>query len=512
MYHRAKTFFLANALVGAVSLLALPLGGATCDSLNALKIRATTITSANVVAPGAFLPAGVTEGTPDAQPYRNLPEFCRVQGVVAPSPDSHIEFEVWLPTHGWNRKYEGIGNGGFAGAISYAFMAGALANGYATSSTDTGHQASGTDASWALDHPEKRIDFGYRAIHETALASKTVIRAFHGEAPQHSYFTSCSNGGRQALMEAQRYPEDYDGIIAGAPANYWTHLMAEAIGLIQATAAEGYIPAAKIPAIEAAVLAACDATDGIRDGIVGDPRKCRFDPALLLCRGEDSSNCLTRAQVAALKRIYTGVPSMFPGRVPGAEGGLGGWSTWITGTKPESGLMYQFSTQFFKNMVYQNAAWNYGTFRDSEIASVDQTASSVYNARNPDLGKFKSQGGKLILYHGWNDPAISALSTIDYYDSVVTRMGRGAVNEFARLFLIPGMQHCGGGPGWSQFDAMKAIEDWVEHKQPPNQLTGAHATNGQIDRTRPICAYPMEAKYKGTGSTDDAANFTCALP
>jgi hypothetical protein len=497
----------------ALLLATVPLGAATCGSLTNLKLPAASIKAARVVASGAFRPAGAGADTGNTEPYKILPEFCRVEGVLAPSRDSHIEFEVWLPINGWNRKYEGIGNGGFAGAISYQQMAAALANGYAASSTDTGHSANAVDASWALGHPEKRIDFGYRAIHETALAAKAVIRAFYGSAPQHSYFSSCSNGGRQALMEAQRYSEDYDGIIAGAPANNWTHLMAEAIGISQAMAGDGYVPANKIPAISAAVAAGCDALDGVGDGVLGDPRKCHFDPGTLRCRGAESERCLTDAQIATLKRIYAGAPSVFPGRVPGAEDGLGGWSLWLTGSKPESSLMHMFSTQFMKNMVYEDVSWDFRRFHaETGLNAVDQKTAAIYNATNPDLGKFASRGGKLILYHGWNDPAISALNTVNYYEAINSKMGRKTVNDFARLFLVPGMQHCGGGPGVSQFDALKALEDWVERKQAPAQIIGSHATNGQVDRTRPICAYPMEAKYRGTGSTDEAANFVCGLP
>jgi len=313
-------------------------------------------------------------------------------------------------------------------------------------------------------------------------------------------------------MEAQRYAEDYDGVIAGAPAYFWTHLMAEAAGETLASSGPGYIPAAKLPALQAAVLSACDAMDGVRDGVLGNPRKCFFDPQSLLCQGPESDRCLTGSQIAALKRIYAGEPSIFPGRVPGAEAGPGSWGLWITGPKPESSLMYTFSTQFFKNMVYENAAWDYRTFRMEQVPDVDRRVAAIYNATNPDLGKFKSRGGKLLLYHGWSDPAITPLTTINYYESVVSKMGQRTVNDFTRLFLVPGMQHCGGGPGTSRFDMLTALEQWVEHGKAPVQVTGSHMTNGQVDRTRPICAYPMEAKYKGTGSTDEAVNFSCALP
>ena len=272
-----------------------------CEPLSKLALPGATITEARSVPAGAFTP-------PEGKPIPDLPSFCRVAGVIKPSSDSNIQFEVWMPASGWNGKFQGIGNGGFAGSISYAGLAGAVRHGYATASTDTGHHASGTDAGWALNHPEKIVDFGYRAIHETAAKAKAIIHAFYGEAPRRSYFSSCSNGGRQALMEAQRFPDDYDGIIAGAPANFWTHLLTQAAWDIQATMQDpaAYIPAAKIPAIEAAALAACDALDGVKDGVLDDPSKCHFDPSQLLCKGPESDACLTAPQVGALKKIYAG--------------------------------------------------------------------------------------------------------------------------------------------------------------------------------------------------------------
>src|SRR6266852_6028022 len=316
-----------------LSLLAAPLFAATCDSLASLKIADTTITSAETVAAGAFLPPNALADTPAAAAYKNLPAFCRVLGAIAPTGDSHIEFEVWLPTSGWNGKYLGVGNGGFAGAITYSGgignapgLAEAVRAGYAGSSTDTGHRASGTDADWALGHPEKIVDYGYRGIHETAEKSKAVIKAFYGEAPRKSYFSSCSNGGRQALMEAQRYPDDYDGIIGGAPANFSTHQNASNIWVAQALLSDpaSYIKPAKLPAIEVAVLAACDAGDGVKDGVLDDPRKCGFDPSELWCKGTETDSCLTTPQLAALKKIFAGPKNskgeqIFPGMMPGGS-------------------------------------------------------------------------------------------------------------------------------------------------------------------------------------------------
>ena len=512
-------------------LLTAPLLAATCESLTGLKLTNTTITSAQTVAAGAFtLPGGSQPGQAPAD-YKGLPAFCRAQGVIQPSRDSHIEFEVWLPASGWNGRYEGWGNGGFAGSIEYGDLADAVANGYAASSTDTGHKGNVIEAKWALGHPEKVTDFGYRAIHVTAEVSKAIISAYSGTAPQHSYFNSCSNGGREALMEAQRYPADYDGILAGAPANYWTHLLASAAVEIRMLGdPAGYIPAAKLPAIEAATLAACDAQDGVKDGIINEPSRCKFDPAQLLCKGAESAACLTAPQVASLQKLYAGARDssgkpIFPGRVPGGETGPGGWGLWITGPAPGTSLMFGFGTGFFTNMVFENAAWDYHSFqadRDTKVA--DDKLSRALNATDPDLKRFRDRGGKLIVYHGWNDPAISPLNSIDYFRSVQAKMGAKETNGFVRLYLAPGMSHCGGGPGPDSFgqgsvaaadpqhSMSKALEGWVENGAAPDKIIASKYKASSVVRTRPLCPYPQVARYNGSGSTDDAASFACVAP
>ncbi|MBZ5579074.1 MAG: tannase/feruloyl esterase family alpha/beta hydrolase [Acidobacteriia bacterium] len=517
-------------------LLAAPLTAATCDSLGALKLANTRITAAQVVAAGAFAPAAAPQIGQAPADYKKLPAFCRVQGVIQPSADSHIEFEVWLPASGWNGRYEGLGNGGFAGSIDYGGLADSVANGYAVSATDTGHQGNPIDARWALGHPEKVTDFAYRAIHETAGQAKAVIRAFYGNAPRHAYFSSCSNGGREALMEAQRYPADYDGILAGAPANYWTHLLASASAEIQfLNNPATLIPAAKLPAIQAATLAACDAQDGVKDGIINDPPRCRFDPSVLLCKGGDAASCLTAPQVASLQKIYDGAHEsggkpIFPGRVPGGELGPNGWGTWVTGPAPGTSLMFGFGTGFFGNMVFENAAWDYRTFqtdRDTKVA--DDKLARTLNATDPDLTRFRGRGGKLIVYHGWNDPAISPLNSIDYVRSVQAKMGGQQTNGFVRLFLAPGVAHCAQGPGPDNFgqntvapappqhSISKALEDWVEKGTKPDKIIATKYKSDTdpssgVARTRPLCPYPQVARYGGSGSTDDAASFACVAP
>ncbi len=517
-------------------LLVLPLAAlafgsvsaATCEGLAELKLPNTTITAAQSVTPGAFTPP-----TGSAAPYKELPAFCRVAGVIKPTSDSEIKFEVWLPSANWNGKFHGIGNGGFAGSISYTGLAGALARGYATASTDTGH--SGGDASWALGHPEKIVDYGHRGIHEMTEKAKLVIKAFYGDGPKRSYFASCSNGGRQALMEAQRYPDDYDGIIAGAPANAFSRILTGFAWNMQNTLVDpaAYISAKKLKAIEAAALASCDARDGVTDGVLDDPTKCAFDPAVLLCKGAETDDCLTEKQIAALKKIYAGPRNakgqqIIPGFTPGGETGLGGWTPWITGGTPTAAMQFFFSTQAFKNMVYNNPNWDYKTFdleRDGKMA--DEKLAPALNATDPNLKAFSARGGKLILYHGWNDAALPPVNTIDYFQSVVAKLGQRQTDSFARLYMAPGVQHCSGGPGPDTFgqmvtkaqsdpqhDLTLALERWVEQGVAPEMVIATKRQGGSSDaasRTRPLCPYPQVARYKGSGSADDAANFTCAM-
>jgi Tannase and feruloyl esterase len=523
-------------LIQLVILVASLRGGlnfaASCSGLSELRLNQTTITAAQFITTSTFMPPG-------GKSIDNLPAFCRVEGVSKPSSDSDIQFEVWMPSSGWNGKFRGAGNGGFAGAISYTEMAQAIRAGYATASTDTGHRAGGTDAHWALGHPQKVIDFGYRAIHVTAVNAKAIVRAFYEQAPRYSYFESCSDGGREALMEAQRFPSDYNGILAGAPANFWTLLLSGAFFNTQIPGLEhpaSYIPANKLPAISAAVLAACDAEDGVKDGIVGDPTTCNFDPSVLLCKGADSSRCLTAPQVAELRKIYRGLTDskgdeLFPGYMPGGELGPGGWELWITGDAPATSLQYAFGINYFQDMVFDNAAWTYrGANVDAAIRLATRKTARVLNATDPNLAPFEHRGGKLILYHGWSDAAIPPLNTVNYYKSVVARLGRAQTASFVRLYMVSGMQHCGGGPGPNFFgqagvsapsdptrNVSTALEEWVEKGVAPGRIVATKFVNPArpsqgIEMTRPLCAYPQIAKYKGSGNPNDAANFVCAFP
>jgi len=509
----------------------------SCEQLAQLALPHTQITSAETVAAGAFTPpAGLPPWMAgDPSFFKRLAAFCRVTATAKPSHDSNIKIEVWMPSTGWNGKFRGQGNGGFAGQIDFRVLGLAVEQGYASAATDTGHAAEGTDATWALGHPEKIVDFAYRAIHEMTLIGKATVKAFYGDAPQRAYFSNCSNGGRQALMEAQRYPEDYDGILAGAPANYWTHLLAGALYDAQTTTLDpaSYIPASKIPAIAKAVNDSCDAKDGVTDGVLNDPRQCHFDPASLLCKAADSDACLTQPQVTALKNLYAGAhdsngKEIFPGFLPGSEEGGGGWPLWITGTAPGKSLLFAFGGGFFSDMVYGKADWDYKkTNLDKAVAAADKKFAGVLNATDTNLKPFESHGGKLIIYHGWNDAAISALNSINYYENVQNKMGKQEADSFLRLFMVPGMQHCGGGPGPDVFGQLGfsssndpehnmylALEQWVEKGAAPTTViaTKQPGEGSSVKVTRPLCAYPQVAKYKGSGDTNDAANFVCAAP
>ena len=528
----AASLFFCGAV--ASSVYAAP---QSCEQLAQLSLPNATIASAQSIAAGAFNPPPSKAPwlTGDSHFYSTLPPFCRVMIQDHPTADSDIKIEVWLPASGWNGKFRGHGNGGFAGEIDYRALGLALQQGYATAATDTGHAAAGTDASWALGHPEKIIDFAYRAIHDMTALGKSTTAAFYGDAPKHAYFSNCSNGGRQALMEAQRYPDDYDGIIAGAPANYWTHLLGGALYNAQATTLDpaSYIPMNKIPAIANAVNAACDAQDGVTDGLLNDPRKCHFAPASMLCKSGDSDSCLTAPQVTTLKKLYEGShfsngEPIFPGYLPGAEGGQGGWGLWITGPAPGQSLIFAFGVGFFSNMQFGQKDWDYKKANvDEAVHAADKKFGNVLNATDANLKPFASRGGKLIIYHGWNDAAISALNSIDYYNAVLHTMGQKEAGSFLRLYMVPGMQHCGSGPGTDifgefgfatandpQHNMYVALENWVEKGAAPADIIAAHLSapppGASVTMTRPLCPYPQVAKYKGSGATNEAANFVCA--
>lgn len=494
-----------------------PTNGQSCATLASLALPDTVITIAQPVAAGTFIPpktfpAAGPRGALPVVAANDLPDFCRVGGVIKPSKDSEIKFEVWMPTSGWNGKFIGMGNGGFGGSIPYHVMGAPLSRHYAVAATDTGHEGGGTDPSFALGHPEKLIDFAYRAVHEITVKSKLIIAAYYGQAPRFSYWNGCSCGGVQALSEARGYPADYDGIIAGAPANSLTHLTAAAVWrkrTIEETPG-GLVPPAKLALLHQAVLEACDARDGVKDGILEDPRRCEFDPYTLACKdNKDEADCLTAAQVEVVRKLYaplvnprTKVP-IFPGVEHGAELQL------YANTAAQSPYG---AGQWLRDAVFQDPKWDYRTFDfDADLTRADRLDNGLMT-QSPNLRDFFRRRGKLLHYHGWSDPGISPMSSVDYYSSVLNSVGDANVRNSYRLFMVPGMGHCFGGEGPTTFDPISAIEQWVEHGNPPDRIIASRWTAGKVDRTRPLCPYPQVASYKGTGSTDEAANFTCRMP
>jgi Tannase and feruloyl esterase len=476
-------------------------GPSACADVAKLALPHGTITHVEAVAAGAFKPS---ERPND---YRSLPAFCRVAMTLAPSADSDIKVELWIPTS-WNGKFQAVGNGAFNGSISYPAMANALARGYATSSTDTGHTGGG--ANWALGHPEKVVDFGWRAVHEMTIASKKVIAGHTGRAPAFSYWNGCSAGGRQAMKEAQRFPDDFNGIIAGAPGLDWTGRAAQAIRVAKTLEhnTAGRLSAKDTQLLHRAAVGACDTSDGLKDGLLSDPERCRFDPVVLQCSGSSQSECLTTAQVETARLIYSrgvnrSTKREVGGLLPGSELGWTdlGWTVSARATGLDQ----------FRFLVFGDPAWDIQKFDfDRDLARAEEVDRDTLNALDPNLKPFLDRGGKLIQFHGWADPQISPANSTQYYTRVADALGGAArVHGSYRLFMAPGMGHCGGGEGPNTFDMVAALEQWVERGQAPDQIVASHATNGAVDRTRPLCPYPQLATYKGSGSIDDASNFTC---
>jgi feruloyl esterase len=491
--------------------LSQPASAQSCEALSSLKLPDTTITAATSVAAGAFAPPA-RGGRGGGNAFADLPAFCRVEATLKPSADSDIKVEYWLPATAaaWNGKFQATGNGGWNGNIDPNALATGLRRGYATASTDTGHQGGG--GPW-MQSREKLIDYGYRAVHEMTVKGKAIAAAFYNNAPRLSYFTGCSAGGRQGLIAAQRYPEDFDGIVAGAPALNATGRAVFAMYVAQNLHKDeaAYIPPAKYPAIHNAVLDACDANDGVKDRVIENPLKCTWDPKVMACTAGDSTSCLTPPQVEATRKMYQAVVNpktkkeVFPGLAYGSELG------WATFGSPQP---FAIAVQMFQYLVFNDPNWDYKTLNfDEHMALVDKAEAGLFNARDPNLAKFIARGGKLIQYHGWSDPQIPSASSTQYYQSVLEKMGGASkVSDNYRLFMVPGMNHCGGGDGPATFDMLTALENWVEKKQAPASIPASHVSEGRVDRTRPLCPFPQVAAYKGTGSTDDAANFSCRQP
>ena len=484
------------SLVAALPVLAQ----SPCERIVSLKLAGATITAADTIAAGEYK----TQEPPNT--IVNVPAFCRVAATLHPTADSSIGVEVWLPQD-WNGKYQAVGGGGWAGNISYTAMAAALVEGYATSSTDTGHK--GGDAKFAPGHPEKILDYAYRAVHEMTVHAKALIKERYGRAPRLSYWNGCSTGGRQGLQEAQRYPEDFDAIVAGAPANSMLRLGAwdmQAALTVQKDQAH-LIPAGKLVTLHAAVVAACDELDGIKDGLLSNPKACRFDPQTLLCKGPDSASCLTSPQIESVRAMYSPARKkdgtlVYPGMPRGGE------NAWTRMSNPNP---FPISQSTYQYALHEDPAWDWRTFNlNREVADADEKLGPI-DAVNPDLSAFRDRGGKLLMYHGWADQLISAENSINYRANVEAKLGGNQDNWF-RFYMVPGMQHCRGGEGPNQFNVMGALERWKELSEPLAQILATHVTNSVVDRTRLLCPYPQMAVYSGLGSINDAANFSCKAP
>jgi feruloyl esterase len=526
------SLWLLPALI-ALAIVAAPAADQeSCAKLANQKLAKVTITSAVYMndPQGFALPAtpGMF-GTPAGQ--NTTAQFCRVVGYIEPVPNSHIGFEVWMPpAEKWNNRYFGVGNPAFEGAIKYQGLKGSVEKGYATASTDTGHQDPGHK--WALNQPERLIDWTHRAVHETTVVAKQLIKAFYGKPQKYAYWDNCHNGGRQGLTEAQLYPEDFDGIIAGDPAYYLTHLQAGSeylswLNLKDGTKAPSYIPASKYPAMHRAALDACDAKDGVKDGAIEDPTRCNFDPLSIQCKGEDNASCLTPPQVETARRIYAGAKfadgtQIYSGFEPGSELL---WEAMIKGPEP-----LFINNDFFRYIAFENPNWDFRTLDvDKDTRKIDKSLGPIINHTQTDLKAFKKSGGKLIMYQDWNETWVPPRTATTYYDGVVKTMGgENKTKDFFRLFMIPDYGMCAAMfPG--TFDALGAVQDWVEKGIAPDQIKATYAeqsrqfreragmqdtpqSNVRAIKTRPVCPYPEVAIYKGTGDTNDAANFKCGKP
>jgi hypothetical protein len=518
-------------LLATIGLAAPTAAADSCSSLAGLALADTTITTAASVTGGSFTPPGSSTS------LANLPDFCRVAAFATPTSDSHIQFEVWIPESDWNGKYLQAGCGGFCGNIGYSAMADPLRRGYAVAATDDGHEASGTDASWAVGHPQKIIDFAYRSLKVTTDNAKAIIAAFESSRPSRSYFFGCSDGGREALMEAHRYPDDFDGIIVGSPASAWTHLMTGFVWdeLALTETSDSALAQSDLNILSAAALARCVGHDGglATDQFLNNPPACQFHPEAVLCTEDRTSNCLSQPKVTAIRKIYSGPSGIFPGYVgnEGTEAEFVDWPLWITGNgTPTMNLQESFGNSFFANMVFPNSGWTPASKNVvQDVRAADETMS-VLNSNDPDLKPFRAGGGKMVQYAGWSDSAISPQYDLVYYRSVAQAMGGLAeTQKFYRLFMAPGMAHCAGGPGPNAFgnifglngpnpsdpsdDVLSALDRWVDQGIAPQQIIATKYVNDDpasgIAFQRPLCTFPQVAHYSGRGDPTNAANWVC---
>ena len=511
----------------------------SCENLINLKLPHTEIRSAWSVTAGDFR-------APDSTMHE-VPAFCRVYAVARPTPKSDIQFEVWMPLKGWNGRYHQVASGGSAGNIPYLALAGNLATGAATAITDTGHRSDNMEWRWALNEPEKIIDYGYRGNKETSDGARAIIEAFYNDAPKYTYFSGCSRGGLSSLAMAQRYPDEWDGILIGAapdnltPWQFGTYLRNQ---LVTYHNPKAHIPTSKLPLIQKTALAACTSDAQVVDGIAADPRFCRYDPAVLICKGGDNINCLTEAQVHTLRDFYNGPidpetgKNILPGFPPTME----------VVQKPGNshGNVSGILRDFYGSFVFDDLQWNPRTVKPDEVWTLSadkkvlgEQLDSVLGAQKVDWESVRKNGTKVLMYTGWADGGVNPISVIKGFENTVDEIGSlAATQRFLRLFMAPGMGHCISGPGADSFgqfrgkfpkwygdpaglsrapkhDIMAALEAWVEKGRVPQTITAVKysdkvETETDIAFTSLLCPYPQIAKYKGTGDTKDAANFVCA--
>ncbi|HYK58328.1 MAG TPA: tannase/feruloyl esterase family alpha/beta hydrolase [Bryobacteraceae bacterium] len=502
-----------TVLLSAAVLTTMPAHAATaCANLKNVSSPHATITMAETVAAGAFQPQPGGRGGP--QQFADLPEFCRVQAELAPSSDSAIKVELWMPAASrWNGKFRGVGNGGLGGgsAVNPGGLANAVRDGYATAGNNTGHEG-GSD--YAIGHPEKIKDFGYRSSHEMTVFAKALIAAYYDSPLKYSLMAESGGGTIAALSAAQRFPQDYDVLAVVSMSSYLSHHTFGQMWTWYATheSQASFIPTSKYAVLHQTALKACDADDGLADGIIGAVERCRFDPAVIQCRGADAPDCLTAPQVEAARKIYAGPKNPRTGEQvyspihPGSELG---WEQLAGGAEP-----LDIPVDFFRYYVFQDPRWDYKTRRlnfDSDVKQADRAEVAPVNAVDPDLRKYFTRGGKLLLIGGWNDAAVPPDVAVNYYKAVVAKTGAAPTRESMRFFMVPGMAHGLGTRGAENFnaDTLALIEQWKQGGQAPNQLIVSHYKDGKEVGRRLVCQYPQIAFYKGSGNTEDPASFEC---
>ena len=513
--------YLPKRVAGTLAIGLLPLLGAAPADTAFSAPRSIACADLTSVQWGGFTLDQVESRDADG----DSPAHCFVQGTI----DSNIRFELLLPrAEDWNGRFVMGGGGGYVGSIQNQAMTlsgveSPLRQGFATVGTDTGHQASVIRANWALERDDLEIDFGHRAVHVTAETAKTIIRLHYGNDIAYSYFIGCSRGGGQGTVESQRYPDDFDGIVSGAPAQDWAGIGAQFVQtqllLYPDPAAPPVLDQAARTLLARVILERCDDLDGISDGIMSDPRECPFEPEdLPRCTADgNGSECMTDAQVAAIRAIYDGPTvngeHVHPGLPFGGEAALAGWGQWVVGAPNMLGpgfnnLHHAFGVEFFKYFVFDDPDWDFRKYDFSTWAADTRAASELLSSVETDLSAFERAGSKLILWNGWSDPALTAFGTIDYYEGVRREHENAA--DFARLFVLPGVLHCAGGPGPDQVEWLDIIQTWVEGGTAPDQVLATKRTSGEIEMQRPVCAYPAVAQYDGTGDPKREESFSCS--